>query len=87
MFENVLQLKKREIDIRDCVPLYTVLINLSIIIQGLMSTAVFRMIVDDLHCPRSPTMRPLKLKAQLLETKDFLCLPERANASVMKHKI
>ena len=51
-----------------------------------MSKAAIGMIPEDSHCPRSPIMRPLKLKAQLLETKDFLSLPERANASAMKEK-
>ena len=49
------------------------------------SAAVIGLFPEEVHCPCTPTMRPLKLKAQLLSPNDLLYLPEKANASVSKH--
>lgn len=49
-----------------------------------MSTAVIEQVQEDVNCPSTPAMRPLKLRNKVLLAKDSLHLPDRANASASK---
>lgn len=79
-------IKKTLVGVREGSSLNTVIFTWSIIIRRLMSTAAIPIDQEDVSCPSTPSMRPLKLKTHFLEPKDIFYLPERANASADKHR-
>lgn len=52
-----------------------------------MSTALLGLHSEEVSCPRSPAMKPLKFRALVHEHQDSLRLPEKANASASKRDL